>query len=92
MKEPKLNELEIDQKGTEQIRRRMATPGSIKITVNIDKNTLDLLRTKAANTGVPYQRLLNQFLSKALQSDAQTESRLERMEKEIAQLKRKIVA
>jgi predicted DNA binding CopG/RHH family protein len=92
MKEPKLNELEIDLKGTEQIRRRMAASGSVKITINIDKTTLDILRAKAANSGVPYQRLLNQFLSKALQSDEQTESRLDCLEKEINRLKKKIVA
>jgi predicted DNA binding CopG/RHH family protein len=92
MKEPKLSELEIDPKGTEQIRRKMATARSVKITINIDKTNLDILRTKAAKTGVPYQRLLNQFLSKALQSDDQTESRLDRLEKEVARLKRKIVS
>jgi hypothetical protein len=37
------------------------------------------------------QRLLNQFLDRALQNDSQTESRLDRLEKEITRLK-KIVA
>jgi predicted DNA binding CopG/RHH family protein len=92
MKEPKLSELEIDPEGTEQIRCKMAAARSVKITINIDKTNLDILRTKAAKTGVPYQRLLNQFLSKALQSDEQTESRLDRLEKEVTRLKRKIVA
>jgi predicted DNA binding CopG/RHH family protein len=92
MKEPKLTELEIDDKGTQQIRHKMASSRSIKITINIDKNNLDILRIKAAKTGVPYQRLLNQFLSKALQIDTQTESRLDRLEKEIIRLKKRIVA
>ena len=74
MKEPKLNELAIDKKGTQQIRRRMAASGSNKITINIDKGNLEILRAKAAKTGVPYQRLLNLFLNSALQNDAQTES------------------
>ena len=91
MKEPKLTELEIDDKGTRQIRRKMAASRSIKITINIDKSNLDILRLKAAKTGVPYQRLLNQFLGKALQIDAQTESRLDHLEKEVIRLK-KIVA
>jgi len=91
MKEPKLNELVIDDKGTHQIRRKMASARSVKITINIDKGSLDTLRAKAAETGVPYQRLLNQFLNRALQNDAQTESRLDRLEKEITRLK-KIVA
>ncbi len=92
MKEPKLNELAIDDKGTQQIRRKMAASRSIKITINIDKSNLEILRAKAAKTGVPYQRLLNQFLNSALQNDAQTESRLDRLEREITRLKKKIVA
>ena len=91
MKEPKLSELAIDGKGTQQIRRKMAASRSIKITINIDKGNLELLREKSAKTGVPYQRLLNQFLNRALQNDAQTESRLDRLEREVTRLK-KIVA
>lgn len=81
----------IDDQGTRRIRRRMAAARSVKITINIDKDSLDILRAKAAETGVPYQRLLNQFLSRALQKDAQTESRLDRLEKAVTRLK-KIVA
>jgi predicted DNA binding CopG/RHH family protein len=92
MKEPKLNELVIDEKGTQQIRRKMAASRSIKITINIDKGNLEILRAKAAKTGVPYQRLLNRLLTSALQNDMQTESRLDRLEKEISRLKRRIVA
>ncbi len=92
MKEPKLNELAIDEKGTRQMRRKMAASRLIKITINIDKSNLEILRAKAAKTGVPYQRLLNQFLNSALQNDVQTESRLDRLEKEINRLKKKIVA
>ena len=92
MKEPKLNELVIDKKGTQQIRRKMAAARSIKITINIDKDNLEILRAKAAQTGVPYQRLLNRLLNSALQNDTQTESRLDRLEKEIGRLKKKIVA
>jgi predicted DNA binding CopG/RHH family protein len=92
MKEPKLNELELDREGTRQIRRRMAATPSIKITINIDKDNLDRLRAKASETGIPYQRLLNRFLTKALQMDKESESRLTRLEKEVSALKRKIVA
>jgi hypothetical protein len=92
MKEPKLNELVIDGKGTRRIRRKMAAARSVKITINIDKRSLDILREKAAQSGVPYQRLLNQCLNRALQDDVDSESRLDRLEKEVARLKRKIVA
>ncbi len=91
MKEPRLSDLVIDDKGTQQIRRKTTAARSVKITINIDKGSLDILRAKAAKTGMPYQRLLNQFLNRALQNDVQTESRLDRLEKEINRLK-KIVA
>jgi len=92
MREPKLSELEIDERGTRRIHRRMAGAKSVKITINIDANNLEILRTKAAKTGVPYQRLLNRLLSNALRSDAEAESRLDRLEREVTRLKRKIVA
>ena len=92
MKEPKMNELEIDPKGTDQIRRKMAVAKSVKITINIDRESLDILREKAAKSGIPYQRLLNQFLKRALQGESQTESRLDRLERDIIKLKKKIVA
>lgn len=92
MKEPKLSELEIDQRGTRQIRQTMTKTKAVKITINIDKENLDILRDKAAKTGVPYQRLLNRLLTKALQSEKDTESRLTRLEREVTKLKKKIVA
>jgi predicted DNA binding CopG/RHH family protein len=91
MKEPKLGELEIDQKGTRQIRGSMAKTKTVKITINIDKENIDILRNKSAKTGVPYQRLLNRILAKALQNDRETESRLARLEREVIKLKKKVV-
>ena len=92
MKEPKPSELEIDQRSTRQIRQSMAKTKAVKITINIDKENLDILRDKAARTGVPYQRLLNRLLTKALQSEKDTESRLTRLEREVTKLKKKTVA
>lgn len=92
MKEPKLSDLKIDQRGTRQIHRKMATTTAVKITINIDKENLDILRDKAAKTGVPYQRLLNRVLAKALQNERKTESRIERLEREVSKLKKKVVA
>ena len=92
MKEPKLSDLEIDTKGTRRIRREMAGPRPVKITINIDAQSLDLLRAKSAGTGVPYQRLLNRFLTRALRNDTDTESRIDRLEREITKLKKMVVA
>jgi predicted DNA binding CopG/RHH family protein len=88
LKEPKLDDLKIDEKGTRQIRRRMAVSRTVKITINIDSDNLDILRAKSAATGVPYQRLLNQLLTQALVSNRESESRLDRLEKEVKKLKR----
>jgi predicted DNA binding CopG/RHH family protein len=64
--------------------------GKTKITINIDRDILGVLRTEAAKTGVPYQRLVNQLLRKALQKDGEMESRLERLERKMNKLKRKL--
>ncbi len=92
MKEPRLADLEVDEKRTRQIRKKMAGARSVKITINVDTETLHILRAKSAETGIPYQRLLNRLLKSALQTDSETASRLDRLEREIDLLKRKIVA
>jgi len=92
MREPKLGDLEFDPKGTRRIRQKTAGKRAVKITINIDADALAILRTKAAKTGIPYQRLLNQVLKRALQGETQTETRLDRLEKELIRLKRKLVA
>jgi uncharacterized protein (DUF4415 family) len=80
MKEPKPHALSADAGGS----------GKIKITINIDQDILGILRTEAANTGIPYQRLVNQLLRKALQQNSTLESRLERLERRVNKLKRKL--
>jgi hypothetical protein len=75
MKEPKIRDLEIDLKGTPEIRRKMAQGRAVKITINIDADSLAILRTWSARSGTPCQRLLNQLLKRALQDEAETESR-----------------
>jgi len=92
MKEPRLSDVTIDEKGTTLIRRKMAGSKPIKITINIDGDTLAILRAKSAETGIPYQRLLNRILTKALQNDRESKSRLDRLEQEVARLKKRIVA
>ncbi len=92
MREPRLRDLEIDERGTRRIHRRMASAKSVKITINIDAKNLAVLRTNAAKTGIPYQRLLNRLLANALRSEAKSESRLDRLEKEVTKLKKQLVA
>ncbi len=91
MKQPKISDLEIDRKGTDQIRGRFAKSRKIKITINIDEDSLELLKEMSGKTGAPYQKLLNQVLKEGLKRRDGAETRLDRLEKELEKLKKKVV-
>jgi len=94
MKQPKLSDLKLDPKGTEQIRRRATKSQKIKITINIDQDIIASLKKRSDISGVPYQNLLNSMLRAAL-NDAKpddTSSRLNRLERELAAIKKKLTA
>ena len=90
MKQPKLSDLRLDRQGTEQIRSAMARSKTIKITINIDAESLHQLRQMADESSIPYQRLLNQVLRKGLTERETTEARLTRLERELKQLKQQV--
>lgn len=98
MKAPKLKDLKTDEKETQRIHQHFKKNSKVKITINIDQDTLLQIRQKSEKTGVPYQTLLNQILKKSLNnlhsdgSSASFESRLLRLEKEILKLKKKLAA
>jgi predicted DNA binding CopG/RHH family protein len=93
MKQPKLKDVKIDVKGTEKMRSRMAKAKKIKITVNVDEDLLETLKLRSDETGIPYQSLLNRVLRSAMQEQADGESsRLDRLEKDVATLKKKLTA
>lgn len=92
MKQPKSTDLVIDQKGTMRMRAEMAATKKIKITINIDQESLEALREMSGHTGAPYQKLLNQILKEGLKKRTESESRLDQIEKELARLKKKIAA
>jgi len=50
---PSLNNLKVDEKGTKAIRKAMSKTSSVKITVNIDSETLDELRSLANENEYP---------------------------------------
>ncbi|MES2769437.1 MAG: hypothetical protein V4596_09855 [Bdellovibrionota bacterium] len=92
MKMPKLKDLRIDEEGTRKIRAAMAKVKKVKITVNIDEETIFKLKKRSEETGIPYQNLLNRLLKEILnRSDSKHtyEYRLSRLEKEISQLRKK---
>jgi predicted DNA binding CopG/RHH family protein len=92
MKQPNLNDLVIDRTGTRTTRERLKKARTIKITIHIDQDTLVLLQKKSRQSRVPYQPLLSQVLIAGLSQKTQAESRLDRIEKELKRLKRKIAA
>ncbi|MEO5970794.1 MAG: BrnA antitoxin family protein [Bdellovibrionia bacterium] len=92
MKQPKLSDLVIDRKGTKRMRAEAINAKKIKITINIDQDSLEALRGMAGKTGASYQKLLNQILKEGLKTKEEAESRLDRLEKELEKLKKKLAA
>ena len=91
MKQPNLSDLRMDRAGARKI-RVAARKGFVKITINIDRDSLSLLRVMAEETGVPYQRILNTFLRESLKGKETTQSRIARLEHELKKVKRKLAA
>lgn len=92
MKQPKLSKLEMNAKLTREIRKQGLKEKKVKITINIDHESLNILRKKSERSGVPYQRLLNIVLKEALVQEKKTESRIDQLENEIEGIKRKLAA
>lgn len=91
MKQPNLSDLRIDRAGTRRI-RAAAKKGFVKITINIDRDSLTLLRSMAEETGVPYQRFLNTLLKESLSGRETIQSRIDRLEHELKKVKRRLAA
>jgi predicted DNA binding CopG/RHH family protein len=92
MKEPNLKNLKLDVTEAKTVNKIAKKSKKIKITINLDLDSLEALKTISGKTGVPYQRLLNQLLKESLEGQKETESRLERLEKEIKKIKRELAA
>jgi predicted DNA binding CopG/RHH family protein len=94
MKQPKVSSLQLDKVGTAELRGEMAKKKkkSIKITINIDADSLLTLKGIARDTGVPYQRLLNRLVKQGLKTRDTIETRLNRLEQELKKMKRAFAA
>ncbi len=90
MKQPKLNDLILDVQGTKKMRSAMRKAKKIKITVNLDEDILSQLKAYSDESGVPYQTLLNRLLRKAVELKSEETERLDRIEKELAKLKKQL--
>jgi hypothetical protein len=84
--------MKVDTAGTRRLRAEMAGRGSVKITINVDAGSLAKLKERSAESGVPYQRLLNSILKERLVKADTLRSRLDRIEKELARVKKTLAA
>ena len=94
MKQPKLKNLQLDLKGTGQMRAKASKSKKIKITVNIDQDIIEALKKRSDSSGIPYQNLLNRMLRTALHETKPNDAsnRLDRLERELAAIKKKLTA
>ncbi len=92
MRKPKISNLKVDTAGTRRLRGEMARRESVKITINVDADSLAKLKALSADSGVPYQRLLNSLLRERLSQADTVHSRLDRIEKELARVKKTLAA
>ncbi len=92
MKQPKVTDVKIDKSGTKKTRAAMAKAKKVKITINFDADILAQVKDLSEETGTPYQTLLNKILKEAMLKKTIKENRLDRLEKEIEKLKKKIEA
>ncbi len=92
MRKPRINDVRVDTGGTRRFRAEMARRGSVKITINVDADSLAKLKALSADSGVPYQRLLNSILKERLSKADTVHSRLDRIEKELARVKKTLAA
>ena len=92
MREPKLKSLKVDIAESAKVRRGLKKQKSVKITINLDAGSLEAVKREASSSGIPYQRLLNRLLKESLASNRATESRIDRIERELREVKKRLVA
>jgi predicted DNA binding CopG/RHH family protein len=92
MKEPRIKNLKEDALETAKIRRSLKKQKRVKITINLDADSLEALKKEALASGVPYQRLLNKLLKQSLANKRAAESRIDRLERELREIKRRLAA
>ena len=92
MREPRLDDLTVDEAASVQLRTALAREKSVKLTIMIDTKSLHVLRKASQRTGVPYQALVSRVLKKGLTRQVNTESQLDRLEREVKRMKLILVA
>lgn len=92
MKQPKMSDLRVARVATRLMRARMAKVQKIKITINLDADLLSQIRQLSEKRGTPYQTYLNRLLRETLAHRRGERSRLDRLERELAGIKKKLAA
>ena len=92
MRKPRISDVRVDTAGMHRLRAEMAGRASVKITINVDADSLAKLKELSADSGVPYQRLLNSILKERLSKADTVHLRLDRIEKELARVKKTLAA
>lgn len=92
MKQPKFNDLKFDISGTRNMRYHVQQAKKVKITINVDTDTLFAIRQLAAKSGIPYQTFMNRMLRETLTNKKNESTRIDRLEKEITKIKKKMAA
>ena len=75
----------------QQASRRVSRPES-REGGRVDADSLGKLKELSAESGIPYQRLLNSILRDRLANASTVQSRLDQIEKELARLKKHFAA
>jgi len=92
MKKPKIVDLKINKSETQKIRVAQKNAATIKITFNIEKDTLNKLKAISKDSEIPYQRLLNKLLKESLLGKSSLEERISKLEQELIRVKKKLAA
>ncbi|MCP5463591.1 MAG: BrnA antitoxin family protein [Deltaproteobacteria bacterium] len=90
MKQPKISDLKLEKKGTKTIREKIAKNQKIKITINLDSDLVALAKEISSKNGAPYQTYINFLLREALTEKTTQSQRLDRLERELETLKKKM--
>lgn len=90
MKKPNIKNLRESPETTKKIRQMMANTKKIKITLCLDKDSLDKLKIMAEENGSKYQTMLNHILKLYLASENTIEERVEKLEEELKRIKIKM--
>ena len=84
--------LSVDTGCTNRLRAEMAGRRSVRITIYVDADSLRKLKALSAESGVPYQRLRIRILKEHLGTADTLAARVDRIERELARLKRTLAA